>query len=355
MAGLASDSTTHQVAQQVRTSMMLANKMAPFMQRRGVAFLTRDLPPSQTVVLYIRQSKLQTRLYRSFEKYAKGLQGSNKLSFIAHYQMLRPLHNHPTCLLEQAKAKSINKIIAVKQKEKKGVLAASVKVRAEQKGHKQQGNSKEIVDLTEVLNEHMEGESGWNNSLGIVQESLPGGDRKDMEYSWMDRILAKTNETAFTSVKNGYKIFLLLQILANANCLGDKVVVFSQCLKTLDFIETVLNTHDWARFCKGFENDNTLGSWKKGVDYLRIDGSVNASTRGDLVSSFHQTVGGVKVFLLSIEAGGIGYVFTFVLHCRNALPRLILNFSFQNQLNCSQQGRHLRQPLGKFLRPDESQ
>jgi SNF2 family DNA or RNA helicase len=315
MAGLASDSTTHQVAQQVRTSMMLSNKMAPFMQRRGVSFLTRDLPPSQTVVLYIRQSKLQARLYRSFEKYAKGLKGSNKLSFIAHYQMLRPLHNHPTCLLEQAKAKSIHKNVSAKQKEKKSVLAASVNVKAELKGNKQRNNTKEIVDLTEVLNDHIEGESGWNSSLGMFQESLPLGDKKDMEYSWMDRILAKTTETAFTSVKNGYKIFLLLQILANANCLGDKVVVFSQCLKTLDFIETVLNTHDWARFCKGFESDKTLGSWRKGADYLRIDGSVNASVRGDLVSSFHQTVGGVKVFLLSIEAGGIGYVFIVAPFC----------------------------------------
>ena len=31
----------------------------------------------------------------------------------------------------------------------------------------------------------------------------------------------------------------------HADSIGEKVVVFSQCLKTVDYIETILNTSDW--------------------------------------------------------------------------------------------------------------
>lgn len=128
-----------------------------------------------------------------------------------------------------------------------------------------------------------------------------------MDYSWMEKSVAKMGfgEYQLKSIKHGHKVFLLLQILAHAHSVGDKVVVFSQCIKTLDFIETVLKS-DWASFCPGHETNIHLGSWKKGNDYLRIDGTTQSTERGELVSSFHEALLETKLFLLSIEAGGIG-------------------------------------------------
>ena len=110
------------------------------------------------------------------------------------------------------------------------------------------------------------------------------------------------------------------------SCTGDKVVVFSQCLKTLDYIESVLQKpkwedfqHDMQKYCKG---GKSFGSWCNGVDYLRIDGQVSASQRGVLVGQFNKekethnsTMGSqveleveesVKVFLISSKAGSVG-------------------------------------------------
>jgi SNF2 family DNA or RNA helicase len=331
MDGLASNSTTEQVAQQVRTSKKLFDATAPFVQRRGISFLTRDLPPCQTVVIYIRPSKLQSSLYRSFDKFARQLFGENKLSFIAHYQMLRPLHNHPYCLVQQARGKGDNRK-GDEQGQKRLGNNGPLKVKAELcQDSKNVSYEKRIDDdgviflLDSDSDEGVPG-SGRNSPVedavkdqatsvkelnaeakpaAVSKRSLSKG-RKQMEYPWMEKILAKIDESKLDSVKHGFKIFLLLQILAHAQSMGDKVVVFSQCLKTLDFIEKVLNTNDWARFCQGQEQNKKLGSWKKGVDYLRIDGSVNATERGQLVSDFHEELGGIKAFLLSIEAGGIG-------------------------------------------------
>lgn len=48
-----------------------------------------------------------------------------------------------------------------------------------------------------------------------------------------------------------------------------------------------------------------LGGWAKNKEYSRIDGQVNAVTRGDLINSFN-TVDHSKLFLVSIKAGGLG-------------------------------------------------
>jgi SNF2 family DNA or RNA helicase len=99
-------------------------------------------------------------------------------------------------------------------------------------------------------------------------------------------------------------------IRAYASKLGEKVLVFSQCLRTLDYIEQVLALDDWksrvpSLSCfKGMQ----LGRWKKSRDYLRIDGDTHSSERGDLIDTFNRddATGKVRAFLISSMAGGIG-------------------------------------------------
>ena len=111
-------------------------------------------------------------------------------------------------------------------------------------------------------------------------------------------------------IEHGGKIVLLLQILAHCDLIGDKVVVFSQSLATLSYIEEVLNHPDWMGF-KFFMPDNVrkqkLGGWRKNQEYLRIDGSVDAKERGDLIDTFHADDSITesqrsKLFLISTKA-----------------------------------------------------
>ena len=95
------------------------------------------------------------------------------------------------------------------------------------------------------------------------------------------------------------------------NLTGEKVVVFSQCLKTLDFIETALSIPDWSKEIPSISQlspGRVWGSWTKNVDYLRIDGSISAAERGDLVNHFHlkNLEKTAKLFLLSSKAGSVG-------------------------------------------------
>ena len=74
-------------------------------------------------------------------------------------------------------------------------------------------------------------------------------------------------------VMNGYKIVLLLHILAYCEKVNDKVLIFALNLNTLDYIEEVLALEDWKTHVPSLADkfpDMKLGGWRSGEDYLRI-------------------------------------------------------------------------------------
>ena len=87
------------------------------------------------------------------------------------------------------------------------------------------------------------------------------------EKEWYDEFIEDGDDT---NVELSGKLVLLLEILANAEIVGDKVLVFSQSLSSLDLIERTLGG--------GRIGGDTM-SWCKGVDYFRLDGSTAAKSR----------------------------------------------------------------------------
>mmetsp|Transcript_12849 Transcript_12849/g.31188 ORF Transcript_12849/g.31188 Transcript_12849/m.31188 type:complete len:362 (+) Transcript_12849:2937-4022(+) len=57
-----------------------------------------------------------------------------------------------------------------------------------------------------------------------------------------------------------------------------------------------------------------IGGWKAGFDFVRIDGGVDGVSRGELIQNFDRD-DGIKCFLLSSRAGGIGINLTRATRC----------------------------------------
>ena len=76
----------------------------------------------------------------------------------------------------------------------------------------------------------------------------PKGDSENEEWwtSFAER--AEKSDLDIKAIEHGGKIVLLLQIIAHCDRIGDKVVVFSQSLPTLSYIEEILNLPDWGGF-----------------------------------------------------------------------------------------------------------
>lgn len=96
-------------------------------------------------------------------------------------------------------------------------------------------------------------------------------------------------EEELNNIEHSGKLMLLFSILAECEACGDKLLVFSQSLFSLDVIE-----HFLAMIDENTQNPNAeaklggfSGSWTRGVDYFRLDGSTNIETRNANCNNFN--------------------------------------------------------------------
>jgi SNF2 family DNA or RNA helicase len=108
--------------------------------------------------------------------------------------------------------------------------------------------------------------------------------------------------------RNSPKFILLAHGIVKAGELNEKILISSKCLKTLDLIEYFFSSSDWKSHIGSLKDltHKRLGGWKKGKDYVRVDGAVQSGKRGILIDDFNSDQSNLKVFLISSEAGGIG-------------------------------------------------
>ncbi|KAJ3588825.1 hypothetical protein NHX12_009679 [Muraenolepis orangiensis] len=120
---------------------------------------------------------------------------------------------------------------------------------------------------------------------------------------WYRHLLAPGDASV---LEHSGKMVLLFEILRMAEELGDKVLVFSQSLVTLDLIEDFL-THAHNTRKSGDPLYNGRGSWIKNLDYYRLDGTTNATSRKKWVEDFNNTSKTQgRLFLISTRAGSLG-------------------------------------------------
>lgn len=113
--------------------------------------------------------------------------------------------------------------------------------------------------------------SETNSVFGSTRSGTSFKDGSDVEIEeekeWYDEFLQEDDEY---NVELSGKLVLLMEILADAEAVHDKVLVFSQSLVTLDLIEKMLG---------GGEIGGDRENWCRGCDYFRMDGSTSAAMR----------------------------------------------------------------------------
>ncbi|KAM9269890.1 transcriptional regulator ATRX isoform 6-T6 [Cariama cristata] len=104
------------------------------------------------------------------------------------------------------------------------------------------------------------------------------------------------------------KMVLLFEILRMAEELGDKVLVFSQSLISLDLIEDFLELANREKTDKDkppiYKGE---GKWFRNIDYYRLDGSTTAQSRKKWAEEFNdETNVRGRLFIISTKAGSLG-------------------------------------------------
>lgn len=136
-------------------------------------------------------------------------------------------------------------------------------------------NSKKDVsvrdDVTPSTSKDIQNSETSSSVFGSTRSGASFKDEPDVEIEeekeWYDEFLQEDDEY---NVELSGKLVLLMEILADAEAVNDKVLVFSQSLVTLDLIEKMLG---------GGEIGGDRENWCRGCDYFRMDGSTSAAMR----------------------------------------------------------------------------
>lgn len=151
----------------------------------------------------------------------------------------------------------------------------------------------EIIDLTSIpsrLTRSSRDERSSRSSRNeTIEEQMP-------KIKWWNEFV--TPETQYNIELSG-KMMLLKEILLECYEKNDKLLLFSQSLDTLDLVENFLGY--WST------HDNNGITWIHGLDYCRIDGSVDSLGRSKLIEEFNDKDNDrLRFFLISTRAGGMG-------------------------------------------------
>ncbi|KAK6639775.1 hypothetical protein RUM43_008050 [Polyplax serrata] len=122
---------------------------------------------------------------------------------------------------------------------------------------------------------------------------LPKKEDTSLPYDWaMD--LFKTYVTGI--IENSSKMEVFFHIVTESIKLGDRLLVFSQSLLTLDLIESYLHRQNVP---------NKDEVWAKSRNYFRLDGSTPGLEREKLINEFNSNPN-IHLFLVSTRAGSLG-------------------------------------------------
>ncbi|OEL21409.1 Protein CHROMATIN REMODELING 20 [Dichanthelium oligosanthes] len=225
--GQHTNSTSDDVKIMNQRSHILFEQLKGFVQRMSMNVVKNDLPPKKVFVITVKLSQLQRKLYRRFLDVhgfsSSGYSEKSHSSFFAKYQTLAQM-----------------------AKEQRGNLRRE-----------------------DAVENFMMDESSSDDN---VENYLPNGekqkDRADQqskknnvvneESNWWEDLL---DENTYMEADYSGKMILLLDILSKSSELGDKVLVFSQSLTTLDLVEFYLSKLQ----IKGKEGKH----WKRGKHWYR--------------------------------------------------------------------------------------
>ncbi|XP_021380944.2 transcriptional regulator ATRX isoform X2 [Lonchura striata] len=336
--GQCADSTPVDVRVMKKRAHILYEMLAGCVQRKDYTALTKFLPPKYEYVLEVRMTPIQCKLYQYYLDHLTGVGGGNEggrgkagAKLFQDFQMLSRIWTHPWCLQLDYISKenkgyfdedSMDDFIASDSDE------TSMSLSSDDYAKKKKSKGKKVTK------ECSSSGSGSDNDVEVIKvwnSRSRGGGEGNVEDLTNNPASTKSEEGKATSSSNPgspapdwYKDFvtdadaevlehsgkmvLLFEILRMAEELGDKVLVFSQSLISLDLIEDFLelanrekSERDQPSIYKG------EGKWFRNIDYYRLDGSTTAQSRKKWAEEFNdETNVRGRLFIISTKAGSLG-------------------------------------------------
>ncbi|XP_013009137.1 transcriptional regulator ATRX isoform X2 [Cavia porcellus] len=338
--GQCADSTMVDVRVMKKRAHILYEMLAGCVQRKDYTALTKFLPPKHEYVLAVRMTPIQCKLYQYYLDHLTGVgnnseggRGKAGAKLFQDFQMLSRIWTHPWCLQLDYISKenkgyfdedSMDEFIASDSEETSMSLSSDDYTKKKKtkgkKGKKDSSSSgsgsDNDVEVIKVWNSRSRGggegnvdETGNIPSVSIKLEeskAISSSNPSSPAPDWYKDFVTDADAEV---LEHSGKMVLLFEILRMAEEIGDKVLVFSQSLISLDLIEDFL---ELASREKTEDKDKPLiykgeGKWLRNIDYYRLDGSTTAQSRKKWAEEFNdETNVRGRLFIISTKAGSLG-------------------------------------------------
>lgn len=257
--GLYAESTPYEHRRALKKLAVLKNDIDPKVNRADITVLKDNLKPKIEFVVTVPLTPLQKEAYELFVRsllsgLSDDVANTRLWSWLA---ILNLLCNHPKTFIDKITQKD------VKKRDKQS--AKQLKV-----ADKPEDEAVDAADNPDVIPSDVD-VSELKLSTSLVQQ--------------LEHLFAAIHRP-IRSTKHSHKVEMFVKILSLARDAGDRVLVFSHSIPTLDYLADLLT--------------------KLKKRFARLDGKTGMSRRQKLSKDFNDS-DDYDVFLISTRAGGLGF------------------------------------------------
>ena len=295
--GQMEDSSNYDVNLMKRRVHVLHKLLDACVHRCDYTVLAPYLQPKHEYVLKIRLSSLQIQLYQQYlERFAARKSDDKGRSYLfKDCSTLRLICAHPYLLRDLARREDErNEEDFINDQDESSFDSDSSLEAFDRNGHPMPLSSRRVTRSTKT------------------EETADCPETELLSESWFEQLIPKMQKQECIAI--GSKMELFFQILTLCEKIGDKLLVFSQSLDTLNLIESFLELAsekpsilDDFRDTKSASQDDLINTWVRDVDYFRLDGQSKSDTRKNLIDRFNDPENiRARLFLISTRAGSLG-------------------------------------------------
>ncbi|XP_049285576.1 transcriptional regulator ATRX homolog [Anopheles funestus] len=331
--GQYTDSTPYDIQLMRKRAHVLHKLLDGCVQRRDYSVLAPFLPPKLEFVVSIKLTPLQSTLYKYFMENLAGkrliddpTQKRSSMLF-TDFQNLQRIWTHPRVLrynsdryeIKQQRKRDLDsenesgssmKDFIADEESAESTPESSDDDSDVQSVHDENSNSEKSSGETSKDRSKAVGTRRTRNNPLFANELLEetAAEKPDNPTEWWMQMCP---ESELDNLEHSGKLVILMEILKECEAIGDKLLVFSQSLYSLDIIEHFLALLDENMQKNEEDRDEKLSkysaSWSLGLDYFRLDGSTSIDHRNDACKVFNdESNTRARLFLISTRAGGLG-------------------------------------------------
>jgi hypothetical protein len=284
MNGQCMDSTRDDLKLMRYRAHVLHSLLEGFVQRRGHDVFLSSLPKKYEYIILLKLSAVQKELYLAFMESIGAMQPGEKVNPLRSFAICCKIWNHPDVLHKF----NCDKEDADTDLDLPGLQNQKPKPKVNPNPNTPN------VHLNPIYSGFNPFGNGSNQSSSSSSSSRPG-----LDPNWSAKIMDPVKYEP-GCLENGAKFLLSFSLIEESVLSGDKILLFSQSLLSLNLIEEYLHKLD----VPGIQNPKE--KWAKYKSYYRLDGSTSGVERERLINLFNRADNQAMLFLLSTRAGCLG-------------------------------------------------